>query len=121
MGTRVSRANPTGVESFDHAAVSRLPEYRAAVQALDKLVHAIERSELGVVQPQWLKMVRRMAASLPFADACHMGDCRGKFDVDWLHWPHRVEVGDGGLVGTYRCSRGHEWKCWYSLLITECM
>ena len=36
---RVTRPNPTGVESFDHTAVSRLREYRAAVQALDKLVH----------------------------------------------------------------------------------
>lgn len=114
-------------ESFDHTDLARLPEYRAALKALDDLVHAIGK-ELPEDHPMqkrdaWFAAVETMARTLPFSDSCTQ--CRKAWDrghpdsdpADWRDhsgWPFRAEVKDGWMTGRYVCPNGHVWKCGYS-------
>lgn len=117
-------------ESFDHTDLARLPEYRAALKALDDLVHRIGK-ELPDDHPlqkrdAWFKAVETMARTLPFSDSCtrcrdhglstdpqawvdHPGDWR-----DHSGWPFRAEVKGGWMTGRYVCPAGHVWWCGYS-------
>src|SRR4051812_12407686 len=95
--------NHTGVESYDHDAVARLPEYQLAREALDALVRAINDAEAGVEQPEFLTMAEQMAASLTYRDSSgHERDaCRGADGI----YPYRVVIDDDGerLRGWYHC------------------
>ena len=93
-----TETNPTGVESYDHSRLARLPEHEAVSKALDDLVHAIQREGIALGQEEFLTVVVQMAASLGYADGCGEADC-----ALGTHWPYRTEVGDGDLQGCYRC------------------
>jgi hypothetical protein len=113
--------NVTGVESFDHSIVKHLPEYHAAREALDNLVHAIN-SELNDEQPgtinqaKWLKIVEQMAASLQYMDSSEPCSCEWQ---DRGAWPYKVEIDERNwLFGHYRCPHcRHEWTCGYTVNI----
>jgi hypothetical protein len=113
-----TKENTSGVESFDHGAVARLPEYHEASKALDALVHAFNRAELEGTQADWLKTVEQMAASLSYSDSSgHKDDgCVGAGEGVW---PYKVVLDDRGyLESSYRCPHcGQEWTCGYAVNI----
>lgn len=96
----------TEIRSFDHGELSRLPQYAAASDALDHLAHALPDA---TTRRRFLDAVRQMAAVLPYSDGCN--ECRRLVKAA----PFKVELSDGGMVGHYRCERGHVWTCWHAL------
>jgi hypothetical protein len=107
--TRTTTTNPIGLRSFDHSAVAELPEYHAAAEALNALVHALEGRD--VTQEDWLKMVADVAAALPASQCCF--ECQG---LPLMH-PWRVEVdAKGGADAYYRCPQcGTSDGAWWML------
>ncbi|GAA4376868.1 hypothetical protein [Nocardioides caricicola] len=113
-----SSENKTGVESYDHGD-RLLPEYFKVREALNELVWAINRNEVGPAadtyedgQRHWLKLVEQMAASLPYADGCEK--------CGRTCWPVKTKVSDGGLDGTYACpSCRVQWTCYYAVNLAD--
>lgn len=117
-----TKSNISGVESFDHAAIADLLEYQAAYKALDDLVHAINKTDIGLGQRRWLKTVEQMAASLSYADSTghdevRHADCPA---ADQTVWPFQATVKGRWLHGEYRCPVcGDDWTCGYAVNIAD--
>lgn len=105
------RDNPARVRPFDNTALAALPEYQRAAEALNDLIHAMNRAELGIGQDKWLRAVRDLTAAIPFMDAC--GRCR---DYEHAAAPAAAEIDDTGWINAaYQChSCGHRWTCGWS-------
>lgn len=130
-----TKANITGVETFDHSSLKRLPEYHKARKALDDLVHAINEHEAmpgsGTYQKGqvvWLKVVEQMATSLPYADSSGHHDGNPNYrncplntdDYLALWFPYRIVAENGWCSCWYRCQEcNHEWTCGYAVNIPE--
>ena len=111
---KTSRQNPTGVESFDHSELARFPEYAAAKEAMNALVHAMDRADVDMSQERWLGVVAEMAACLPYPDFCR--PCRNRGNYGDMYWPYAATVTGGMLRGRYRCHRcDAEWTCNYAV------
>ncbi|MFP8882620.1 zinc ribbon domain-containing protein [Streptomyces mangrovi] len=102
------RSNPAKVRSFDNTALGLLPEYNQAAHALNKLIHALNKAEVGLSQEQWLTAVRDLTAAIPFMDACNC--CRNYRQASA---PVKTEIRrDGWMTAYYRCDDcGHRWTC----------
>lgn len=112
---RVGDGNPTGIRTFDNNRIAQLPEYLAASNAIDKLVHAMQRADVEIGQAEWLDALVDMAAALPYADMCQSRECRASDDTP-APPPIAATVEDGWLKGAYRCPRcGAVWTCGYAV------
>jgi hypothetical protein len=113
----VTDSNPTGVRSFDHREIARLPEYAAASEALDRLTHAIRRAGVDIGgQAEWLDVVTDMATALPYSDSCPNCERTITERVTPAPAPFVTEVDKGWLAGTYLCPRcDRVWNCGYAV------
>jgi hypothetical protein len=120
---RLSKGNPTGVDSFDHTHVMHLEEYQMALQSLNELVQAMNNDDSGVGQKDWLEMVKRMTAMLPYSDSSGHNSFRDgtPYDCPWkgkllMWWPVQVIYSDkGSLECRYHCPKcGHIWRSWFA-------
>jgi hypothetical protein len=112
--------NITGVEEFDHSPLKALPEYLAASEALDALVHRMRDDGIKFGQERFLKLAEQLAASLSYADATgHDRDsqCERRHKATW---PYRtVMEKPDWVLGYYHCpSCGQDWTCGYSVNIS---
>lgn len=96
----------TDLRAFDHSQLACRPQYAQASKALDALAHELPDS---MTRKQFLDTVREMAAVLPYSDGCN--EC-GRLV---LAAPFKVVLTGEGMVGHYRCERGHVWTCWHAL------
>jgi hypothetical protein len=97
--------------------IAHLPEYAAASEALDRLIHAIQQSGIRMLQAEWLETLTDMATALPYSDCCL--NCHETTDEGIPPTPAPVvtDVSDGWLTGTYRCPRcGHVWNCGWAVI-----
>lgn len=115
---RVTPEDPSGARPYDHFSLAfHLPEWHAAVAALDALVHAISGSGLGMGQKRWLAAVQDVAAALPFHDRCQTCSRAGIGPVEnRLVPPAALEPrGPRNWLATYFCPRCRTtWTCGYA-------
>ncbi len=108
MGTTAD--NPAGIRTFDNQSLARLPEYQLAAAALNDLVQAINKADIGLTQDQWLQAVHDLTTAIPFMDMCSR--CR-----DSLHAqaPAATHIKGGWIKAAYLCHTcGHVWTCGWS-------
>ncbi|GAA5132436.1 hypothetical protein [Pseudonocardia adelaidensis] len=119
---RVGDSNPTGIRTFDNTRLAQLPEYLAASDAIDKLVHAMQRAGVEISQAEWLDALVDLAAALPYADMCQSRACRAADDTPAPPPIAAVVDARGWLKGAYRCPRcGAVWTCGYAVTAPDYM
>lgn len=79
-------------------ALYELPEWHAAVAALDAVTKAVQRGD--VTQVQWVEAVDNAVRCLPYGDACQT--CRS------TTYPHAATIKGGWLNGQYWCATCEE-------------
>lgn len=101
-------SNPAHVRPFDNAVLGALPEYNKAAEALNELIHAMNRNEAGITQAQWLTAVRDLTAAIPFMDMCNR--CR---NYEHPAAPMAAEINDDGWMVAYYCCHtcSYRWTC----------
>jgi transcription elongation factor Elf1 len=115
-------ASQVPVSTFDHTEISSLPEYWEASRAIDKLAHAIIKSNDGMPQTKFLEIIRQMTESLPYSDECQRCGRELRSQADSDHYsppifaPRAANVDGNSLRGSYKCPNcGDSWTCGYDV------
>jgi hypothetical protein len=124
--TNCTAANPTGITNYNIEFFARLPEWQSLAQALNNYVLAANAAEHTYSdddsidgQDALAAAAGHLARGIAFMDCCARCEDAaydaGGMVTDTSAAPYATHIEDGWLLGSYRCARGHEWTCNYSL------